>query len=221
MSKKELPYYTKGEEIFNAVSHIVGGAFGIVALILSIIFGVKYDHYNLEMMSIIIYGLSITILYTMSSIYHFLHRNKAKKVFRIFDHCTIYLLIAGTYSPICLIALKDSIWGTIIFFTVWFLAIIGITFNAINMYWKAVKIISMVLYVAMGWCIIIALFPLLEIVPIAGFWWLLAGGLAYTFGLIFYGLGKKIKYMHAIWHLFCLLGTIFQFVGIFSYIICA
>lgn len=221
MSKKELPYYTKGEEIFNAVSHIVGGAFGIVALILSIIFGVKYDHYNLEMMSIIIYGLSITILYTMSSIYHFLHRNKAKKVFRIFDHCTIYLLIAGTYSPICLIALKDSIWGTIIFFTVWFLAIIGITFNAINMYWKAVKIISMVLYVAMGWCIIIALFPLLEIVPIASFWWLLTGGLAYTFGLIFYGLGKKIKYMHAIWHLFCLLGTIFQFVGIFSYIICA
>lgn len=219
MTKKELPTYTKGEEIFNAVTHIVGGAFGIFALIMCVLLAIKHNQTSLGMFSIVLYTSTIIILYTMSSIYHFLNRNNAKKVFRIFDHCTIYLLIAGTYSPICLISLRNSPWGIILFSIVWGCAIIGITFNAINMYWKAVKIISMILYIAMGWCVIFAIFPLLEVVPLACFYWLLAGGLAYTLGVIFYGLGKKIKYMHSIWHLFCILGTVLQFIAIYVYII--
>ena len=214
---KELPQYTKGEEIFNAVSHIVGGAFGIVALILGIVYGIKYHHDALGMLGIVFYGVSMILLYTMSSIYHFLRRNKAKKVFRIFDHCTIYLLIAGTYSPICLITLRDSIMGIILFSIVWGCAIIGITANAINMYALPIKILSMIMYLAMGWCVVFAIKDLMQLMPIQEFWWILAGGIAYTIGCIFYGIGAKKKYIHSVWHLFVLLGTILQFVGIFAY----
>lgn len=128
---KTLPKYTRGEEIFNAVSHIVGGALGIGALVVGIVFAaLKTD--KIGVISMIIFGLSIMILYTMSAIYHFLFINKAKKVFRVFDHCTIYLLIAGTYTPICLITLRNEwIWGYLILGIVWFLAILGIVFNAI------------------------------------------------------------------------------------------
>lgn len=114
---KELPSYTKGEEIFNAVSHIVGGAFGIIALILGLVFTIQEGHDGWSILSVIIYGVSIILLYTMSSIYHFLRRNKAKRVFRIFDHCTIYLLIAGTYTPICVILLRHEVGNFIIDFS--------------------------------------------------------------------------------------------------------
>ena len=127
---KELPNYTKGEEIFNAVSHIVGGAFGIVALVLGVVFACLYsDSYGIVSMSI--YGASMILLYTMSSIYHFLRRNKAKKVFRIFDHCTIFLLIAGTYTPYCLVTLRQTgAWGWSLFGVVWLFAVLGIIFNS-------------------------------------------------------------------------------------------
>ena len=111
---KDLPIYTKGEEIFNAVSHIVGGAFGIIALILGLVFAILKGHDAFSIISVIIYGASIILLYTMRAIYHFLRRNRAKKVFRIFDHCTIYLLIAGTYTPICVILLRHEWWGIVI-----------------------------------------------------------------------------------------------------------
>ena len=214
---KELPQYTKGEEIFNAVSHIVGGAFGIVALILGIVYGVIYHHDALGMLGIIVYGVSMILLYTMSSIYHFLRRNRAKRVFRIFDHCTIYLLIAGTYSPICLITLKDSIMGIILFTVVWVCAIIGITANAINMYATPIKVLSMIMYLAMGWCVIFGIRDLMLLMPLQEFYWILGGGIAYTVGCVFYGIGSKKKYIHSVWHLFVLLGTILQFVGIFAY----
>lgn len=219
MTKKELPKYTKEEELFNAITHIIGAAFGVVALILGIVFGVKTNKNAAEMTGIILYGVSMILLYTMSSLYHFLPRNKAKRVFRIFDHCTIYLLIAGTYSPICLISLGATSWGIILFAVVWSCAIVGITFNAINMYWKAVKVLSMVLYLAMGWSVVFAIFPLLDVFPFEGFMWLLAGGIAYTVGVIFYAMGKKKKFVHGIWHLFCLVGTLLQFIAIFVYVI--
>lgn len=217
---KELPNYTKGEEIFNAVTHIVGGGFGIIALILSIVFAIIHQHRPIEVFGFIIYGISIIILYTMSSIYHFLRRNKAKKVFRIFDHCTIYLLIAGTYTPICISVLSENVWGIVLLVIVWLCAIIGIVFNAINMHKMAVKILSMILYFLMGWCVVFAIQPLLTSWVLPGFLWLLAGGISYTLGIAFYATGKKHKYTHSIWHLFVLLGTILQFVAIFVYIIC-
>lgn len=216
---KELPFYTKGEEIFNAVSHIVGGAFGIIALILGLVFTIQEGHDGWSILSVIIYGVSIILLYTMSSIYHFLRRNKAKRVFRIFDHCTIYLLIAGTYTPICVILLRHEWWGILLLILVWVAAIVGITFNAINMHKTSIKVLSMILYIVMGWCVIFLIVPLLKIWYGPGFWFLLGGGISYTVGVIFYAFGKKAKYIHSIWHLFVFLGTVLQFIAILKYII--
>lgn len=214
-----LPVYTKGEEIFNAVTHIVGGAFGIIFLIV----GVIYAHWHCDgvgIFSMYIYGFCMIITYTMSAIYHFLRPNKAKKVFRIFDHCSIYLLIAGTYTPLCLITLANApAWGYTLFAIVWALSILGIVLNAVNM--SKWKVLSMILYIALGWCIILAIYPLLQNIQLAGFWWLLAGGLCYTVGAVFYGFGKKVKYIHSIWHLFVLFGSILQFVSILFYVILA
>jgi hemolysin III len=222
MSKKyskELPNYTKGEELFNAISHIVGGAFGVFALIIGL--AIACIHSNVYgIVSMAIYGTSMILLYTMSAIYHFLRKNKAKKVFRIFDHCTIFLLIAGTYTPFCLVTLRNAgAWGWSIFFVVWICAILGIIFNAINMHKPIIKVLSMICYLAMGWCVVIALGPLLDNLPFPGFIWLLAGGLMYTIGVIFYVLGSKKKYIHSVWHLFCLAGTILQFISILLYVL--
>ena len=216
---KELPKYTKGEEIFNAVSHIVGGAFGIVALVIGLVVAsIHSDSYGVVSMSL--YGSSMILLYTMSSIYHFLRRNAAKKVFRIFDHCTIFLLIAGTYTPYCLVTLRNvSGWGWSLFGVVWGVAILGIIFNAINMHKPLIKVLSMICYLVMGWCVVIALGPLLDNLSTMGFVWLLLGGVMYTIGAIFYLIGRKKKYIHSIWHLFCLAGTIFQFVSILFYVL--
>lgn len=214
---KTLPKYTRGEEIFNAVSHIVGGSLGIGALVVGIVFAaLKTD--KIGVISMIIFGLSIMILYTMSAIYHFLFINKAKKVFRVFDHCTIYLLIAGTYTPICLITLRNEwIWGYLILGIVWFLAILGIVFNAIMLDKKPVKIMSQILYIIMGWGIVAAIKLLVKNMALPGVILIIAGGVCYTVGVIFYALGKKVKYFHSIWHLFDLFGTILQYMGILLY----
>jgi hemolysin III len=211
-TKKTYPvFYTKGEEIFNAVTHIVGGAFGLAALItLSIL---SYGD-SVKLASSIVFGISIIILYTMSALYHFLPNNTGKYVFRIFDHCTIFLLIAGTYTPYCLIALGGTKLGFIILIVEWVLAAAGITANAIAMKSFIVRAISMVFYVAMGWMIVLAFDTLLVTLSPASFWLLLFGGVAYTTGLIFFGFGKKVKYFHSIWHLFDLAGTALQFVSI-------
>lgn len=219
ITNKELPGFTKGEEIFNAVTHIVGGGLGIISLIVNIVLGVKFNHTGIEIFSFIIYSVCMIILYAMSSIYHFLRPVKAKKVFRVFDHCTIYLLIAGTYTPICVNVFAGTVWGAIILWTVWLGAIAGIIINAINMHAKWAKVISMILYVITGWSIIVFVGKVLEVWELGGFIWLLAGGLAYTIGIIFFMTGKKARYIHSVWHLFVLLGTILQYIGILVYII--
>lgn len=214
-----LPNYSKGEEIFNAVTHIVGGGFGIVILVLCIIFSAIYQD-GIGVLASVIYGVSMIILYTMSSIYHFLSpKLKAKKVFRVFDHCTIYLLIAGTYTPICMIGMRGSQTGLILLLIVWLCAIIGITFTAINMYHPVIKYGSMILYLIMGWCVIFDIKGFLDCIPWQGLMWLLIGGISYTLGVILYALGKKKKWMHSIWHLFVLVGTLTQFVTILFYVI--
>ena len=217
--KKESRDYTKGEEIFNAASHIAGGSVGAVILTLGTVFA-AFRRDAFAVTGMIIYGVSMIIVYAMSSIYHSLRHGSAKNVFKIFDHCSIFLLIAGTYTPVCLISLRNSgAWGWALFGALWFLAAAGITLNAINMHSKIVKAYSYTAYLAMGWSAVIAIVPLLEALPLPGFLWILAGGVAYSGGMIFYAFGRKKKYIHCIWHLFVVAGSVLQFIGIFFYII--
>ena len=219
--EKNIKLYTKGEEIFNAVTHIAGGAFGIAVLVLGVVFASLYnDAFAVAAMAV--YGVGMITLYTASSIYHFLRQNKAKRVFRILDHCSIFLLIAGTYTPFCLITLRTAgAWGWALFGVIWFSAAVGITFNAINMHNKIVGRLSMAAYLAMGWSAVAAFVPLVQNLRLAGLLWTLAGGIAYTAGAIFYALGRKVKYFHSVWHLFILAGSVLQFIGIIFYVVLA
>lgn len=209
-------FYTKGEEIFNAVSHIVGGAFGLVVLIIGLVYGYPSV---VDMAAMSVFALSIIVLYTMSALYHFLPSGRAKGVFRIFDHCTIYLLIAGTYTPYCLIALGGTKLGLATLLIQWACAAGGITMNAIAMKNKAIKILSMILYLVMGWMALLGFGVLAPIISSASMWLLLAGGIAYTSGIVFFALGKKVRYFHSVWHLFDLAGTALHFASILLMII--
>ena len=218
LADRVLPTYTKGEEIFNMISHIVGAGFGLVAMILCII--VAIIHKNIYgIVSGIIYGVTVILLYTMSSIYHGLSpKLKGKKVLQVLDHCSIFLLIAGSYTPFALCSLReyDNLTGWTIFAIIWVLAIIGIILNAIDL--KRYKVFSMICYLLMGWCIIIKVHILPELLTITGFILLLLGGIVYTIGAILYGVGKKHKYIHSIFHLFILLATILQFLTIILFV---
>lgn len=219
LNDRILPKYTKGEEIFNMTSHIVGGALGIVALVLCVVFSaIHRDSY--AVVSSVIYGTMMIVLYTMSSIYHGLKpQGKAKKIFQILDHCSIFLLIAGSYTPFCLVTFRgyNSALGWTIFGIIWAMAILGIILNSIDI--KKYKIFSMICYLGMGWCIIFTakLLPLLLGIP--GVILLVAGGIAYTVGAVLYGVGKKKKYMHSIFHLFIVLGSILHFLCILMYVV--
>lgn len=214
-----LPEYTKGEEIFNMVSHIVGAAFGVTALVLCVIFSAIHKN-PYAVISSSIYGVTIIILYTMSSIYHGMSANgTAKKVFQILDHCSIFLLIAGSYTPFCLVMFREynTALGWTIFGIIWGMAILGIVLNSIDI--KKYKIFSMICYLGMGWCIIFTANLLPKLLGIPGLTLLVAGGIAYTIGAIFYGFGKKKKYIHSIFHLFILLGSVLQFFCILLFVI--
>ncbi len=213
-----LPTYTKGEEIFNMTSHIVGGALGVVALVLCVVFAaVRHNVYGV--VSGAIYGSTMILLYTMSSIYHGLKPNlHAKKVFQVLDHCSIFLLIAGSYTPFALCSIRsvDLVAGWTIFGVIWGFAVLGIVLNAIDI--KKFKVFSMICYLIMGWCIIIKASILPKVLGKAGLILLVSGGIAYTLGAILYGFGKKHKYMHSIFHLFILLGSLLQFFCILLYV---
>lgn len=218
LSRIELPHYTKGEEIFNMTSHIVGGALGITATTLCVI--VAALHGNVfGVISGAIYGGMMIILYCMSSIYHGLKPElKAKKVFRILDHCAIYLLIAGTYTPftLCTIREADTALGWVYFGIQWGLAAAGIVLNAIDI--KKFKVVSMLLYLGLGWCIVFTINIVLEGIGVGGLVFLLTGGVCYTIGAIIYGVGKKHAYMHSIFHLFVVFGSILHFFCILFYV---
>ena len=215
-----LPDYTRGEEIFNMVSHIVGGGFGVIALascvIKAFITGGAY-----EIVSSFIYGLSMVMLYTMSSVYHGIIPETAKKVMQILDHCTIFVLIAGTYTPIALTVLREAnpALGWTIFGFVWGVSALGITLNAIDL--KKYNVFSIICYLALGWCIVFSGKTALTAIPKPAFLWLLAGGIAYTIGAVLYGIaGKKVvRYMHSVFHIFVVLGSILQYFAIILYII--
>jgi len=210
-----IPKYTLGEEITNAIIHGIGALLGIAALVLCIVFSAIHDN-PYAIVSSCIYGTTLILLYTISCLYHSLKINNAKRIFRIIDHCSIFLLIAGTYTPYTLVTLQ-GISGWITFGVVWGSAIIGIVLNAIDL--NKFKKFSMFLYLAMGWVIIFTFKTLVENLERPGLYLLLAGGIVYTVGAIFYGLGKKKKYMHSIFHIFVLAASILQFFSIFFYVI--
>ena len=213
-----LPNYTRGEEIFHMVSHIVGGAFGVLALVLCVARSLWHGS-TWGVVSSSLYGASIILLYCMSSIYHGLKPEMAKKVMQVLDHCTIYYLIAGTYTPVllCAMRLRFPAWAWTIFGVVWGCAAAATVFTAIDL--KKYAKLSMTCYLLMGWCIVVALKPTLQSVPLPALLWILFGGIAYTVGAVLYGLGKKKRWMHAAFHMFVVLGTALQFVGIYGYIL--
>ena len=218
LADRLLPDYTKGEEIFNMVTHIVGGSLGIVALVLCTVFASVHNN-GYGIISGIIFGTTMILLYTMSSIYHGLNPKyvTAKKVFQILDHCSIFLLIAGTYTPFTLCGIRTVDPGAAwwIFSIIWGVTILGIILNSIDL--KMFKKFSMICYLAMGWCIIIKADILPKFLNSTGLTLLIAGGLAYTIGSIFYIFDKKKRYMHSVFHLFILLGSILHFFCILLY----
>ena len=213
--KIQIPNYSLGEEITNAILHGIGALLVIAALVLCVVFSAIH-HNPYAVVSSCLYGSTLIILYTMSCLYHSLKVNNAKRVFRIIDHCSIFLLIAGTYTPLTLVSLNGPI-GWTLFGIIWGVSILGIILNAIDL--NKYKVISMILYIMMGWAIIFTFPRLLKVIDMAGIYLLVAGGIVYTIGAIFYGVGKKIKYMHSVFHFFVLAGSILHFFAILLYVI--
>ncbi len=215
---RALPNYTHGEEVFNMVTHIVGGGFGVFAFVICVIVSaIHKDAWAVVGSSI--YGASMIMLYTMSSIYHGLKKGTAKKVMQVLDHCTIYFLIAGTYTPILLCPIRRyaPVTAWILFGVVWGCAALATTLTAIDL--KKYSKFSMVCYIGMGWCIIYAFDTAVKAISLQGMMLILAGGISYTVGAILYGVGRKMKYFHSIFHIFVVLGSMLQFVAILIYVI--
>lgn len=212
--KSSPPVYTFGEELFNSISHGVGVLLSIAALVLLIVFGAKSGGgYNLA--AGIVYGISLIVLYTMSMVYHLVRGRRGKAVMRIFDHCSIFVLIAGTYTPYLLVTLNKAL-GWVMFGVIWGMAVLGIILNSIDL--EKFRVFSLVCYVIMGWAIIFTIKPIINAIPFMGVLLLVLGGIIYTVGIIFYIL-KKYKYMHSVWHLFVLGGSICHYMSILLYVV--
>ncbi len=190
-------------------SHIVGGALGILVVVACVIVA-ALRHNVMGIVTGAIFGATMILLYTVSSIYHGLKNKTAKKVFQVLDHCTIYFLIAGTYTPILLCSLVkvSPVSAYVTFGVVWGLTALATTLTAIDL--KRFKVFGMLCYVGIGWSIIFSITKVYRSLGTAGFWLLLSGGIMYTAGVIFYNVGKKKKYFHSIFHLFVLFGSILQ-----------
>ena len=201
--------YTLGEEIFNAVSHGAGGLLSIAGTVVLIVLCAVYSD-AWSVISACVYGASLIILYTMSTLYHAITNEKAKKFFRVMDHNTIFFLIAGTYTPFTLVTLRGKL-GWILFGIVWGSALIGIILNSIDL--EKFRKPSVVCYILMGWVIIIAVKPMLNSLPGLSLVFLLLGGRFYTVGVIFYSL-KKIKWFHSVWHLFTVSGSVLHYFSV-------
>lgn len=215
--KKLAKRYSLGEEIFSSVSHGVGCLLSVAGLVILVVFSAIYKD-AWSVVSSAVYGSSLVVLYCMSTLYHSITNEKAKKFFRIMDHNTIFFLIAGTYTPITLDILRrdNPVLSWILFGVVWGAAVIGICLNSIDL--KKYSKPSVVCYIAMGWVIIFAVKPMLDAVKPISLWFLLIGGLFYTFGVIFYAI-KKVKYFHSVWHIFVVAGSVFQYFAILLNII--
>ncbi len=222
LKDRKLPDYTKGEEIFNMVTHITGGALGAAALVLCVVFSfLAHDAY--KTVGSFIYGFSVVLLYTVSSVYHGItpRADIAKKVMQVIDHCMIFILIAGTYTPITLSAMREvnAPLAWVVFGFVWGASALGITLNAIDI--KRYKKFSMICYLVIGWCAILTLKTVVAGMTLMGFMYILLGGISYSIGAVLYSLGHKkgLKYMHSVFHIFVVFGTVLHFFGIFFYVV--
>ncbi len=216
LADRLLPDYTKGEEITNMVTHILGGVQGIVALTLCVIRAAIHGNVW-GVVTSAIYGTMMITLYTISSVYHGLRPGTGKKVMQVIDHCTIYLLIAGTYTPIALSIIRPVHpflgWGLFAF--QWAMTALAVTLTAIDL--KKYRVFSMICYIGMGWAIIPFAGTIAELMSWGGFLFLLLGGISFTIGAILYGIGSKKRWMHSVFHIFVVLGTLLQFFAIYFY----
>ncbi|MBR7093006.1 MAG: hemolysin III family protein [Clostridia bacterium] len=213
-----LPAYSKKEECANMITHIVGGGIGVVVLLWAVLLSC-FRHNVWGIVSGAVYGASMLCLYAVSSVYHGLRPCRGKKVMQVIDHCTIYFLIAGTYTPILLCAIRPAhpaaAWT--VFGVEWGLALGAAAFTAIDL--KKYKVLSMACYIGLGWCVLGILRPTIEALGVAGFAWLLAGGVSYTVGALLYGVGKKKPIFHTVFHIFVDVGSVLQAVCILGYVL--
>jgi len=213
-----LPVYSRGEELMNMITHIVGGALGIVVLLSCVILAALRNNF-FGILSCTIYGTTFITMFTISSVYHGMAPGMGKKVMQVIDHCTIYFLIAGTYSAVVLSAIRPLYpalgWGMFIF--EWTLAIVAATLTAIDL--KKYEVFSMVCYIGMGWAIIPFWRQTFIAMTKPGFLLLLIGGIAYTVGAVLYGLGAKQKWMHSVFHIFVVIGALIQYFSVLLYAI--
>lgn len=214
MEREYIKRYSVGEEIGNAVSHGVGAVFGIAATAVMVAISVTQGDY-LKLAASIIFGSSLIILYLFSTLYHAITNPRAKEILRVFDHCSIFLLIAGTYTPFTMITLQDSVGGWLSA-VIWSVTALGIVLNIVSI--ERFKKLSMVCYLGMGWAIIFTAKPLYMGLNPGGLWLLVLGGLFYTLGTLFYRLTTR-PYMHFVWHLFVLGGSVCHFLSVLLYIL--
>lgn len=218
LADRSLPTYSRAEEWFNAISHMAGGAFGIAALVLCLVKSALLRS-AFGVVSSVVYGLSLILLYACSSVYHALRPPMAKKVMQVLDHCAIYFLIAGTYTPILLCGVRGRypVTAWVLFSAVWGLCFLATTLTAIDL--KKYKVFSMICYIGMGWAVLFAMDEVVATVASAGLWWLVAGGVAYTVGAVLFGIGARLRWFHSVFHLFVLLGSVCHFITIFGYVL--
>lgn len=214
MTDSLLPHYSRNEEMANSITHALGIVFSVAGLgVLAALSGILGTAWHVVSCSI--YGATLVLLYTASTLYHSVRDPRRKQICRIFDHSAIFLLIAGTYTPFTLVNLRGP-WGWTLFGLIWGLAVLGIVVSSVSR--CRCRAVSMILYVGMGWVIIVAIKPLLDSVEVGGLVFLLTGGLCYTSGLAFYA-WKRLKYHHAMWHVMVLLGSIFHFLAVLFHVI--
>ncbi len=212
--KSFLPTYTLGEDLANAISHGIGACLSVAALVLCVVQAARHGT-AAGVVGASIYGATLIVLYTMSTLYHAITNQSARKVLRVFDHVSIYLLIAGTYTPITLVTIRGAM-GWVIFGVVWGMAVLGIVLNSVSI--EKFKKFSIVSYIMIGWAVVIGMRQVIENMPKNGLVFLVIGGVLYTVGIIFYAL-KKVKYMHSVWHLFVLAGSIMHFFCVYLYVL--
>ena len=215
VKKNVLPTYTLSEELINSISHGIGTALSITALVLCVVQAALHGN-AWGVVSSCVYGASLIILYCMSTLYHAITNKTARTVFRVFDHTSIFFLIAGTYTPITFVTLNGAL-GWTMFGIVWGAAVLGIVLNSISI--EKFKKFSMICYIGMGWAIIFFAKQAMQALTFPGFLLLLLGGIAYTVGSILYGLGKRRKWMHSVFHIFVVLGALLQFFCVLFYAI--
>ena len=203
-------------ERFNSITHLVGSVLAVIGTaVLLTVAATRGEGGARRLTALAVYGAMLVVLYLSSTLYHSFRAGKAKKVFHVFDHCAIYLLIAGTYTPFTLVTLRGA-WGWTLFAIVWGLAVAGVAKDAL--FHGRFRAASVVLYVLMGWLVIAAFEPLRQALPAAGIWWLLAGGIVYTAGIAFFALSKRVAHTHGLWHLCVIAGSACHYVVVLRYV---